>query len=117
MTSIEEFLKNNPYDPDPVNTHSVVIWFKYGLKEDDSMYNLGDELAKIVEETKTGIYDGHEIAMDNSEGSYYLYGPNAETLFKAIKPLLDKTPWMRGATASLRFGPADKDSPEIEVEL
>ena len=117
MTTIEDFLKNNPYEEDPDNPHSVVICFKYGLNEDDSMYNLGDELAKKVEETKTGIYDGHEIAVDNSEGSYYLYGPNAETLFKAIKPLLDKTQWLRGATAILRFGPGDKDSPEIEVEL
>ncbi|HLP10709.1 MAG TPA: hypothetical protein VK177_02195 [Flavobacteriales bacterium] len=117
MISIEDFLKDNPYKPDPENPHSVVIWFKYGLNEDDSMYNLGEEMAKKVEETKTGIYDGHEIAMDNSDGSYYLYGPNAETLFKAIKPILDKTPWMRGATAVLRFGPLDKESPEIEVEL
>jgi len=45
-----------------------------------------------------------------------MYGYNAETLFKAIKPELDKASFLRGGTAWLKFG-NEKDSPEIDVEL
>jgi hypothetical protein len=97
--------------------HSVIIYFNYGLEEDEPFYELSEKLEKIVDENKLGIYDGHEIAMDNSDGSYYIYGPNAEAIFKAIKPLLESTPFMRGGTAVLTFGPTGTNSPQLELEI
>ena len=95
--------------------HSVIITFQYGLEEIDPIYDLVDKLSKILSETNIGNCDGHEIAMDNSDGSIYLYGSNAEILFKAIKPTLDSTSFLRGANATLRFGSAKNGASEIEV--
>lgn len=97
--------------------HSVVIYFNYGKEENEPFYELSDKLRHIIEEKQLGIYDGHEIAMDNTDGSYYMYGPNAEEIFKAIKPVLDQTGFMKGATAVLTFGPDGEDVPVLEVEL
>ncbi|NEN22103.1 hypothetical protein G3O08_01115 [Cryomorpha ignava] len=96
--------------------HSVVIWFDYGLDDDASFYSLSLELATLLENSKIGIYDGHEMAMDNSDGSYYMYGPNAEMLFKAVLPTLKKYNFMEGARAVLRFGDGE-ESGRIEVEV
>jgi hypothetical protein len=55
--------------------------------------------------------------MDLSDGSIYMYGPNAEELFKAVKPTLESTDFMKGAIAVLRFGPVHNNSSEIEIEI
>jgi hypothetical protein len=41
-----------------------------------------------------------------------MYGPSADSLFAAIKPILEKTPFMRGAKAKLRYGPPQAGSHE-----
>jgi len=99
------------------NNQSVIIYFDYGLEEMDEIYELGDKLRHILEENKLGEYDGHEVAMDNSDGSLYLYGPNAESLFKAIKPTLEKVEFLNGAKAFLRFGSHEDEAPEIMLEI
>ena len=99
------------------NNQSVIIYFDYGLEEMDEIYELGDKLRHILEENNLGEYDGHEVAMDNSDGSLYLYGPNAESLFIAIKPTLEKVEFLIGAKAVLRFGSYEDDAPEIIVEI
>jgi hypothetical protein len=55
--------------------------------------------------------------MDNSDGCLYMYGPNAETLYKAIKPTLEDCKFMKGAQAYLRFGPIGEGTKDIEVEI
>jgi len=105
----------NNYISDP-NEHSVVIYFNYGLEEDGPYWDLGMELEKILRVNRLGVYDGHEIAMDNTDGSYYMYGPNAELIFKAIKPTLENVDFMKGATAVLSFG-RDENAPVLEVEI
>jgi hypothetical protein len=99
------------------NNQSVIIYFDYGLEEIDEIYELGDKLRSVLEENKLGEYDGHEVAMDNSHGSLYFYGPNAESLFKAIKPTIEKVDFLNGAKAFLRFGPLGGEAPEIMLEI
>lgn len=95
--------------------HSVVIWFDYGLNDDEPFYSLSLELARVLENTDIGIYDGHEIAMDNTDGSYYMYGANAETLFKMVLPTLEKYDFMKGSRAELCFGEFREGATMIEV--
>jgi hypothetical protein len=99
------------------NEHSVIIYFNYGLSELDALYDLDIELDRVIKKEKVGVYDYHEITMNDSDGSLYMYGANAENLFKAVKPILDKTEFIRGAVAVLRFGPAGQTSPELKIEL
>jgi hypothetical protein len=97
--------------------HSVIIWFNYGLEDDEPFYQLSEDLRRIIEDNKLGIYDGHEMAMDNRDGSFYIYGPNAEEIFKAIKPALESAFFMKGAIAVLTFGPSGTNSPQLELEI
>ena len=97
--------------------HSVIVHFNYGMDELDPLHDLECKLEKVIMENEVGEYDGHEIAMDGSDGFLYMYGFNAETLFKTVKPTLEATEFMKGATAQLRFGPPEDGVMEIEVEI
>lgn len=97
--------------------HSVIIHFNYGIDSLDPLHQLGRKLDRIIKAKNVGEYDGHEIAMDSSHGFLYLYGPNAETLFKTVLPTLQATDFMTGASATLRFGPPTSDAKLIEVEI
>ncbi len=97
--------------------HAVIIHFRYGIDELDPLHQLERVLEKLISEKGVGVYDGHEIAMDYSDGFLYMYGPNAEELFKAVQPMLEKTEFMKGAIAHLRFGPPEDGVREIEVKL
>ena len=99
------------------NQHAVIIHFNYGIEGLDSLYNLEDELVAVINEKEVGKYDGHEIAMDNSDGFLYMYGSNAETLFKAVKPTIESCKFMKEAKALLRFGTPDNGTKEIEVDI
>ncbi|HEX5171474.1 MAG TPA: hypothetical protein VFW11_19990 [Cyclobacteriaceae bacterium] len=96
---------------------AVIIHFNYGMEDSDPFYELVSKLRDEIELRKVGDYDGHEMAMDNSDGFFYMYGPSAEVLFKSIKPILEATNFMKGATALLRFGPPGEGAQVIEVTI
>ncbi|MEQ9415306.1 MAG: hypothetical protein RIF39_15840 [Cyclobacteriaceae bacterium] len=96
---------------------AVIVHFKYGIVGLDSLFKLEDILERLIADADVGVYDGHEIAVDYSDGFLYMYGPNAETLFKTIKPTLEKTDFMKGAKAKLRFGPPEDGVKEIEFSI
>ena len=97
--------------------HAVIVYFDYGIEGLEPIHQLGDKLEKVISDNNVGEYDGHEIAMDYSDGSLYMYGPNAETLFKTIKSTLEETKFLKGAKAKLRFGPPEDGVKEIDVEI
>jgi hypothetical protein len=97
---------------------SVLINFYYGYQELDELHSLESKLRILLYDKGIGELDGHEINMDGSDGTLFLYGHNAEELFKTIQPLLLQTPWMKKAEVYLRFGHiSDKDAAEIDFIL
>lgn len=50
------------------NRQAVIIYFNYGLEEDEPFYKLSARLREVVDESGLGEFDGHEMAMDNSDG-------------------------------------------------
>ncbi|WP_117885714.1 hypothetical protein [Aureibaculum luteum] len=48
---------------------------------------------------------------------FYMYGSNAETLFKTVQPILEKVVFMKGANVKMRFGPPEDAVKEIEVKI
>lgn len=96
---------------------AVFVNFSYGIESLDPLHNLEKKLTKIIDESETGEYDGHEIAVDSSDGCLYMYGPNAELLFKKVRPILQQTSFMKEAVVTLRFGSSGDDVPEIDVSL
>ena len=81
------------------------------------MHDLEKKLEKVIKEQGVGEYDGHEVAVDMSDGFLYMYGLNAEELFKTVKPTLEQTDFTKGALARLRFGGPGSGTKEIEIEI
>jgi hypothetical protein len=94
----------------------IVFFFHYEYEELDELFALDERLARVLSENSLGRYDGHEIAMEGTDGSIYMYGPSAEKIFIAVKPILQETDFMRGAIASLSFG-SSRNSRTIEIEI
>src|ERR1700759_2954820 len=82
----------------------VIIEFNYGLEQDEPFYELSEKLRVLVDKSGLGYYDGHEMNLDNSDGSFYLYGPDAKKLYEAVKKTIEQTPFMTGANITLRLG-------------
>lgn len=85
--------------------HAVIVHFNYGSKDLKSLFALEDKLEAAISKSGAGEYDGNEIAVDGSHGSLYMYGPSADKLFEVVKPILEATPFMKGAKVKLRYGP------------
>lgn len=114
------FGKNNGLPPNGSSDpeHAVLIHFNYGLKDLDPLHALEDKLRAAIDHHEMGEYDGHEIALDHSDGILFMYGPNAERLYLVVQPLLKQAAFMKGAVATLRFGPPEEEGArEIEIEI
>jgi len=97
--------------------HAVIAHFSYNRTDLQPLHELEDRLEREIERKEIGIYDGHEVATDYSDGILYMYGPNAEDLFEGIKEILRSTDFMIGATVKLRFGPPEDGVKEVEVKI
>lgn len=96
--------ENNKAKPQNEPKHAVIVQFNSGIQGLNQLLQLEEKLEKVIADNNAGEYDGHEIAVDYSDGILYMYGQNAENLLKVIKPTLDSCDFMKGATAKLRFG-------------
>ena len=65
---------------------SLIIRFTYGLADPEPLFRMDEELDRVVEASGAGEYDGHEIAVDLSDGSLYFYGPSAAEIRELIAP-------------------------------
>jgi hypothetical protein len=100
-----------------MSEHAVIISFKYGRESLDDLFELESRLETMVDEAGVGELDGNEMAMDLSDGSLYLYGPDADVLFQTVLPTLEAVPFMQDAVATLRYGPPEKGVPERQVRI
>lgn len=89
--------------------HAVIIEFDYGLSDLGPMMSVIKRLERVLEETGDGEFDGWEVAMDLSDGTFHMYGPDAEELFYSVRPTLLSVEGMRGARVTLRSEPGAKE--------
>ena len=85
--------------------HAIIIHFQYGSKDLSRLREVEAKLEAAIASAKAGEYDGDEIAVDGSDGYLYMYGASADRLFEVIRPILESTPFMRGARVKKRYGP------------
>lgn len=107
--------KNAAKDAPP--EQEVEVHFLYGSTNFQYVYALGDKIQIAVAEAKVGEYDGHALPADGSEGRYFVNGPDAEAIYRAIAPVLEASPLMRGATVTLRLGPRGWGTPKRVIKL
>jgi hypothetical protein len=97
--------------------HAVIVRFDYGLPDLAPLFDVENQLSAAIEDAGVGEFDGNEVAVDLSDGSLYMYGPDADVLFAAIRPILSASPFMKGAIATLRYGPPEDGVREREVRI
>ncbi len=68
----------------------------------DEIHEVDSVLFENIPEN-IGHHDGHEVNMDDTDGCFFTYGKNAETLYKTMQPLLKPFGFLEKATAYLRF--------------
>jgi hypothetical protein len=93
--------------------HAVIIHFQYGSTDLQRLFALEEKIEEALGKTQVGELDGNEVAADGSDGFLYLYGPNADALFKAIEPALHAAPFMQGAEVKKRYGPVGTGASEV----
>ena len=64
-----------------------------------------------------GIYDGHEVNMDDTDGRLFAYGKNAEALFKVMKPLLNEFKFLKDADVYLEFTENGEVVSDLEFKM
>jgi len=90
----------------PAPDQAVIVRFNYGSTDLTRLFELETQLEAAISKANAGEYDGNEVAVDGSDGILYMYGPHADRLFQAIKPVLESAPLMKGAKVTIRYGPA-----------
>ena len=96
---------------------AVIVHFSYGSTDLSRLFKLEDQLIEAIDMAGTGEFDGNEVAADGSDGYLYMYGPDADALFKTVKAILESTDFMKGATAILRYGPPEDGTREVDVKI
>jgi hypothetical protein len=97
--------------------HAVIVRFVYGSTDLSRLFAVEDRLEKAIDAAGAGEFDGNEVAADGSDGTLYMYGPDADALFAAVRPTLVATDFLRGATVTLRYGPPGAGAREANVVL
>jgi hypothetical protein len=96
--------------------HSVIVYLKNtGL---DEVFALEEQLETAVTKAQAGEYDGNEVALDGSEAVLYAYGPDADALWEAMKPVITGASPDPGSYVVKRYGDAaDTSAKEVRIEL
>lgn len=102
--------------PKPAD-HAVIVNFNYGATDFDPVFELGSQLDHAIATAAAGEFDGNELATDGSDGSLYMYGPDADRLFAVVRPVLEAAAFMQGARVRLRYGDAGSGAREHVVVL
>lgn len=90
--------------------HAVLLHFRLestwpSTQEVDRYHALEERLEEAVKDARAGELDGDEFG--EGECVVFLYGPDAEALWKAVMPVLEKEPFPKGSFAIKRFGGPD----------
>jgi hypothetical protein len=107
----------NAASPTSVNDQAVVVHFRYGSTDLKPLFALEDRLESAIKSAAVGILDGDEVAADGHDGYIYMYGPDADRLFKAIKPVLASSPFMKGARIAKRYGPPGEGTRQVVIDF
>jgi len=98
--------------------HAVIVSFAYlGSTDLDPLFALEARLESAINGAQVGEYDGNEVAVDGSDGTLYMYGPDTDKLFAAVRPVLEACSFMKGAAVKLRYGPPADGVREHTVQL
>lgn len=100
-----------------MSEQAVIVKFDYGQTDLSSLYELEDLLIATIETAGVGECDGHEVAIDGSDGSFYMYGSDADRLFEVVQPVLASATCIQKVVATIRYGPPEDGVRERIVRI
>ncbi len=100
-----------------MSEQAVIVHFTYGQTDLSPLYELEDKLIAAIEAAEAGEFDGNEVAIDGSDGSLYMYGPDADRLFEVVHPVLASAKCIQNAVATIRHGPPEDGVRERKVAI
>lgn len=117
MRIFDKILGKKSKQVPPAPEHAVLVHFAYGSTDLSRLFALEEQLEDVITAARVGEFDGNEVATDGSDGTLYMYGPDADALFAAVRPILQATEFMKGAHVKLRYGPPQDGVQEVEIVL
>jgi len=97
---------------------AVIVNFDYGSKDWNQFFAFEKGFESAVNASGLGDYDGNELAVDGSDGSMYMYGPDADRLFAFVRPRLEAAAFLKHVRVTLRYGSVDDPKArEVVVKL
>ena len=90
-----------------ISEHAVIVHFEYGNRDWAPFFEFERTLEAAISSSDAGEYDGNELAVDGSDGTLYMYGPNADKLFEVVKPRLESFKLLKNVEVTLRYGPTN----------
>jgi len=110
---LDRFKKSKaPAEGSPASGEQAILIYVQGEDLEGSI-PIQDKLYVLLEDSSLGMFDGNEVG--GGELVLFLYGPDAELLFKHIEPTLKEDGFCNGAKAIIRFG--GPGAPQREVTL
>ena len=88
-----------------MSEQAVIVHFRYGQTDLSPLFELEDQLKRAIDVAGVGEFDGNDVATDGSDGYLYMYGPDADRLFEAVRPVLESATCIYDAVARIRYGP------------
>lgn len=101
----------------PPDAHAVIVHFRYGSTNLDALLKAERQLAAAIDAAGVGQLDGYDVAVDGSNGRFFMYGPDADRLYDTVEPVLERFPFAKGATVMRRYGPPEKGVKTLETKL
>lgn len=117
MGILDKLFGDKKPEVQPEPEHAVIVHFQYDKTDLQPIFDLEDELEQAIVKAGVGEFDGNEIAADGSDGYLYMYGPDADRLFAAVKHVLEASDLIHGATVMLRYGPPEDGVEEKELQI
>ncbi|MDG3006070.1 hypothetical protein [Paludisphaera mucosa] len=90
-----------------MDDQAVIVEFEYPEDSLDPLLELEDHLEAAIETAELGEFDGHELSVDLDQGVLDFYGPDAEAILTAVRPLLQAATCLRNVRVTLRYGPPE----------
>ena len=83
--------------------HAVIVHISNSTNPDTGLDMIEDPLIDAIEAAGVGEFDGNEVGPD--EALLFMYGPDANALWRVVEPVLRDANLGSGSYAVLRYGP------------
>ena len=113
MNFLDRYLKSKLTAPPPACAEEQEVLINFANEDLEGSTPLQLALHELLTNSEVGMFDGNEVGADTLV--LFLYGPDAELLFRHIEPVLRADEFCRGAKAVIRWG--GPNAPQREVVL